>query len=78
MLEAWGHRDDAATPDAIKTRFDLPIVAVAKAEGAHTVYSDDGDVHSYTNRAGLKAYRTAQLDLPPEDPQSSMEFSMGN
>ncbi|WP_209508175.1 PIN domain-containing protein [Ruegeria sp. HKCCSP335] len=76
-IRRGGHRVDAANPDATKTKikFDRQIVAVAKVEGAHTVYSDDDDVHKYANRAGLKAYRTAELDVRPEDPQQSLDFN---
>lgn len=75
-IRRGGHRVDAANPDATKTKikFDRQIVAIAKAEGAHTVYSDDDDVHNYAKRAGLSAYRTAELDLPPEDPQKTLDF----
>lgn len=75
-IERGGHRVDAANPDATKTKikFDRQIVAIAKVEGAHTVYSDDDDVHNYTTRSGLMAFRTAELDLPPEDPQQALDF----
>lgn len=75
-LNRGGMRVDAANPEATKTKikFDRQIVAIAKAEGAHSVYSDDGDVHNYSERAGLKAYRTADLDTLPEDPQITMTF----
>ena len=66
-----GHRIDAAKHDVTKTKikFDRQIVGIAKAEAAHTIYSDDADVHNYAKHSGLKAYRTAELDLPPENPQ---------
>ena len=75
-IKRGGHRVDAANPDATKTKikFDRQIIAIAKAEGAHTVYSDDDDVHRYAEQAGLTAYRTAELDLPPEEPQQSLDF----
>ena len=75
-IKRGGHRVDAANPDVTKTKikFDRQIVAIAKAEGAQAVYSDDADVHSYAKHAGLDAYRTADLDLPPEDPQQSLDF----
>ena len=77
-IKRGGHRVDAANPDATKTKikFDRQIVAIAKAEGAHAVYSDDDDVHNYAARADLKAYRTAELELPPEDPQRSLDFEI--
>ena len=75
-LNSGGLRANAPTADVKKSKikFDRQIVAIAKAEGAHTVYSDDKDVHSYASRAGLKAIRTADLDLPPEDPQGALGF----
>lgn len=75
-LQRGGHRVDAANPDVTKTKikFDRQIVAIAKAEGARTVYSDDDDVIAYAKRAGLHAYRTADLGLPLEDPQTSLTF----
>jgi len=75
-IRRGGHRVDTTNPDTTKTKikFDRQIVAIAKAEGAHAVYSDDADVHSYAAQAGLKAYRTADLDLPPVDPQQSLDF----
>jgi len=75
-IKRGGHRVDAANHDATKTKikFDRQIVAVAKAEGAQAVYSDDADVHNYAKLSGLDAYRTADLDLPPEDPQQSLDF----
>tara|TARA_R110002020_G_scaffold468054_2_gene692043 strand:- start:3293 stop:3823 length:531 start_codon:yes stop_codon:yes gene_type:complete len=71
-----GIRVDATDPNATrgKVKFDRQIVAIAKAEGATAVYSDDGDVVKYAQQAGLKAYRTIDLDLPPEDPQSSLDL----
>lgn len=75
-ISRGGIRVDATDPYATrgKVKFDRQIIAIAKAEGASAVYSDDGDVVKYAGQAGLKAYRTIDLDLPPEDPQKTMEF----
>ena len=73
-LKRGGLRADSANPDATRTKikFDRQIVAIAKAEGAEAVYSDDDDIISYAKRSNLKAYRTTDLDLPPEDSQPSL------
>ena len=73
-IQRGGHRVDAANPDATKTKikFDRQIMAIAKVEKAHTVYSDDEDLHKYADRAGLEACRTADLDLPPRYPQGTL------
>lgn len=75
-LRRGGHRIDASKPDVTKTKvkFDRQIVAIAKAEGVHTVYSDDDDVVRYANQAGISALRTADLDLPPENPQGELQL----
>lgn len=75
-LERGGIRIDAANPDASRTKikFDRQVVAIAKAEAARAVYSDDEDVIGYATRTGLSAYRTIDLDLPPDDPQHVMDF----
>lgn len=63
-------------PDATKAKikFDRMIVAIAAVERATAVYSDDEDVCGYAKEAGMEAYRLHELDLPPEDPQASMQF----
>ena len=71
-----GHRFGTASPDTTRTKikFDRQIVAIAKVEGARMIYSDDQHVVGYARRAGLEACRTSDLDLPPEDPQKSMDL----
>lgn len=63
-------------PDApkAKIKFDRQIVAIAAAEGARAVYSDDDDVIKYAVEAGMEGYRLADLPEPPEDPQMSMKL----
>ncbi len=75
-LERGGLRVDAAKPDETKTKikFDRQIVAIAKAEGAHTVYTDDEAMTKYAERVKLRCIRTADLELPPEDPQQSLDL----
>ncbi|MEM9359371.1 MAG: hypothetical protein AAGB04_24575 [Pseudomonadota bacterium] len=60
-----------------KVKYDQQIVAVAKAEGAHTIYADDKHIFTLAERAKIKAYRSRDLDLPPEDPQASWDFEDG-
>lgn len=75
-IRRGGMRIDASDPSTTrgKVKFDRQIVAIAKAEGASAIYSDDDDVVKYAQQAGLKAHRTVDLDLPPEDPQTRMDF----
>lgn len=55
----------AITSTWAKVKYDRQIVAIAKAEGAHTIYSDDEDVRKYAAEVGIKAVRTEDLPLPP-------------
>lgn len=48
-----------------KVKFDRQIVAVAKVNGAHTIYSDDEDVRKFASKAGLKVVSTWELPIPP-------------
>jgi predicted nucleic acid-binding protein len=48
-----------------KVKYDRQIVAVAKVNGAHTIYSDDDDVRKFAEKAGLKVVSTWELPVPP-------------
>lgn len=48
-----------------KVKFDRQIVAVAKVNGAHTIYSDDEDVRKFAIKAGMKVVSTWELQIPP-------------
>ena len=47
-----------------KVKFDRQIVAVAKVNGAHTIYSDDDDVRKFASKAGMKVIATWDLPVP--------------
>ena len=73
-LERGGTRApaDGRGESRAKIKFDRQIVAIAKAEGARAVYSDDESVIRYSRQAGLEALRTSDLPLPPDDPQAEL------
>jgi predicted nucleic acid-binding protein len=48
-----------------KVKFDRQIVAIAKASGAHTIYSDDGGVRTFAEDRGIKVVSCWELPLPP-------------
>lgn len=75
-LDRGGLRIDASDPGVTrgKVKFDRQIVAIAKAEGAEIIYSDDADIIKYGKDAKIRTVQTASLDLPPEDPQQEMKF----
>ncbi|HUO25827.1 MAG TPA: hypothetical protein VMU61_09175 [Candidatus Aquilonibacter sp.] len=47
-----------------KVRFDRQIVAIAKVNGCKKLYSDDGDVIKFGEKAGLEVVSTWSLPLP--------------
>ena len=55
-----------------KVKFDRQIIAIARTEGAETIYSDDEGIHRFATQAGIEVIGTGQLPLPPEDPQASL------
>jgi predicted nucleic acid-binding protein len=48
-----------------KVKFDIQIVAIAKAEGASVIYSDDKDIENLAKRVGIPVKRICDLPLPP-------------
>lgn len=49
-----------------KIAFDRQIVAIAKVNGAHTIYSDDDGVKKFAERYGITVVRTWELPVPEE------------
>ena len=47
-----------------KVKFDRQIVAIAKVNGARSIYSDDRDVRAFGSKAGLKVISTWELPIP--------------
>jgi predicted nucleic acid-binding protein len=56
-----------------KAKFDEQIVAIARVEGATTIYSDDSDIRKLWGDGGQVA-GIADLPLPPQDRQIAMQF----
>jgi predicted nucleic acid-binding protein len=61
-----GHKRHPASVSTAwqKVKFDRQIVAIAKLQKAHTLYSDDGDVKSIAEDVGIKVVSTWNLSLP--------------
>ncbi len=54
-----------------KVKFDIQIVAIAKAEAATLIYSDDRDIENFAKRLNIRVMRICDLPLPPaeKDPE---------
>jgi predicted nucleic acid-binding protein len=54
-----------------KVKFDIQIVAMAKAEGVSVIYSDDKDIENYAKRFNIRVIRICDLPLPPAETEDS-------
>lgn len=57
-----------------KVKFDRQIIAMAKVSGVKTIYSDDGPLGRKAAANGIAVMKTADLPLPPEDPQTTLDL----
>ncbi len=55
-----------------KVKFDIQIVAIAKAEAATLIYSDDRDIENYARRFKIRVMRICDLPLPPPPPDETI------
>lgn len=62
--------DPAAT--WAKLKYDRQIVAIAKVNGASTIYTDDSDLKTLARSHGLEAIGLAELDLPADKQQPDL------
>lgn len=66
-----GRLRQAAERNRYQMKFDLQIVAIAKAELAHTIYSDDKGMPKIAGSA-IDVVPLARLPLPPDPPQGNL------
>jgi len=71
---AGGDKRGGTMSSWAKVKFDRQIIAIAKVEGASTIYSDDGDLARYAKNSGIAVIGIGDLPLPPEDIQGSLPF----
>lgn len=72
ILTTRGKRAKGETETRAKAKFDQQIVAIAKSEGASTIYSDDHGLASYATRFKLAVIGIADLPLSPDSAQASL------
>ena len=49
-----------------KIKFDIQIVAIAKAENASVIYADDPQIETHGGRVAISVKRVCDLALPPQ------------
>jgi rRNA-processing protein FCF1 len=57
-----------------KVKYDRQILAIAKTSGAHTIFTDDGNLRKRALAEGLKVISTWELPLPEKPPQTEISF----
>jgi len=55
-----------------KIKFDRQIIAIAKVEGASTIYSDDGDIVRFSKNSAITVVGVSDLSLPPQEAQQTL------
>jgi predicted nucleic acid-binding protein len=71
---AAGDKRGGADSSWAKVKFDRQIIAIAKVEGASTIYSDDGDIGRFSKTSGIAVVRVCDLPLPPRHTQQPLPF----
>ena len=61
-----------------KLKFDRQIIAIARAEGDTTIYSDDQDIAKLATPLALTVIPIHALPLPPQDPQQALDLEHNN
>ena len=72
ILSALGKRRKSMMENHAKAKFDQQIVAIAKAEAATAICSDDQGLGRYASRFGLAVIRTIDFPLSPDSAQASL------
>ena len=65
-------KQKAETESRAKAKFDQQIVAIARAEGVGTIYSDDMGLGRFAARFGITRVGVADLALPPKSMQGEL------
>ncbi len=65
-----------AMPDATwaKVKFDRQIVAIARAVGATTIYTNDDQLSKHARAIGITAFKPDDLPEPPVSPQIELQL----
>ena len=72
---ASGKKRGASAATWAKVKYDRQIVAIAKVNGATTIYSDDGDMKTLARPSKIDVVSLADLPLPPTKAQLDLELA---
>lgn len=69
---AKGNKRGKSDATWAKVKYDRQIVAIAKVNGATTIYSDDSDIRTLGQSVKISVVSVADLPLPPEKAQMEL------
>ena len=73
--DATAAKKDGSAGSRQKVKVDRQIVAIAKAYGARTIISNDGDVRTCALRAGIQHLQLRDLPLPDSSKQGKLDLA---
>lgn len=73
-IKRFGMKGKSANNPRAKIKFDRQIVAIAQVAKAEIIYSDDSDIFTYGNQAGITVVRSYDLELDPADRQGKLDL----
>lgn len=73
-IDAGDKRAGSSEP-WVKVKFDRQIAAIAKVNGATTIYTDDKGLRHTATANGFTVIGLADIPIPPEAAQIELEFS---
>lgn len=71
-IEKGSFRGVTPEADRAKVKFDRQIVAIARALGATTIYTNDGQLARHAEAIGIRSIKVDELPEPPVAPQLEM------
>ena len=71
-IRRLGNKRAGSTKTWQQVKFDRQIIAIAKVNGATTIYSDDYDLATFATGVGVTTIRISQLPIPKQAAQLNM------
>lgn len=74
LLRVWAKGVDGSKKDRHKAKFDMQILAIAKAQGAKLLVTGDGNLRNRAADQGIEAKPITSLPIPDSARQHSIPF----
>ena len=74
LLRAWANGLDGSKKDRHKAKFDMQILAIAKAHGARLLVTGDANLRNKATKQGIEAKEIKELPIPESARQYKISF----